>query len=342
MDTPPRCSKLSPAARRRRPPTSTGLLERLLRRRVVFVAGKGGTGKSTSAGALALLAARRDKRVLAVDVDAKGDLGAALCSTSVGSQPRLVQPGISCLKLQAEESFQEYLNVYFKVPRLARMTPLARVFDFIATGVPGPRDMLVVGKIAYEQRRRQQNGRPVWDIIVVDSAASGHIVSHLTAARNMLTLVRGGMIRGQVQWIDDMVRDHERSTVVLCALPQEMPIVEGIELDQRLRDEAGIAVDACLLNRMYTDAVSPAQRQLVAAMSDTAHRNAMRERLGGAPETLRQATDIASELHRTGEARRRSLEAGLAIPVIEVPMTVARPGLATSRAIADSLEEAMS
>ena len=105
--------------------------------------------------ALALLGARAGKRVLAIDVDAKGDLAAALGSPPAGFAPRVVQHDLSVLELHTDESFQEYLNIYFKVPRLTRLTPLSRVFDFIATGVPGPRDMLVVGKIAYEERRKE-------------------------------------------------------------------------------------------------------------------------------------------------------------------------------------------
>lgn len=308
---------------------------------MIFVGGKGGTGKSTMTAALALLGARAGKRVLTIDVDAKGDLATALGSHPVGFRPHVVQPGVSSLRLQPEESFQEYLHLYFKVPRFARLTPLAHVFDFIATGVPGPRDMLVVGKIAYEQRRRQDNGRPMWDLIVVDSAASGHLVSHLTAAHNMLTLVRGGLIHGQVEWIDEMVRDRDRSTVVLCALPQEMAVVEAIELHRRLRQEAGIAVDVCLLNRMVTTAVSAAQRRLAAGMTDGSHRAAIAERLGGQPEPLSLALDIAGQLHASGLARKRELVAGLPIPVVEVPLTVARPGLATTRLVADTLAEAM-
>ena len=130
-------------------------LATLLRRRVIFVVGKGGTGRSTMTAALALLGARAGKRILAIDVDAKGDLAAALGSPPAGFAPHVVQHNLSVLELRTDESFQEYLSIYFKVPRLTRLTPLARVFDFIATGVPGPRDMLVVGKIAYEERRKE-------------------------------------------------------------------------------------------------------------------------------------------------------------------------------------------
>src|ERR1700686_2825 len=188
----------------------------LLARRLVFVAPKGGTGRSTMTAALALLGARAGKRVLAIDVDAKGDLAAALGSPPAGFAPRVVQHDLSVLELRTDESFQEYLNIYFKVPRVTRLTPLARVFDFIATGVPGPRDMLVVGKIAYEERRKEASSAPVWDLILVDAAAGGRVESHLAAAHTMLTLVHGGVIRSQVEWIDALVRDPRRTTTVMC------------------------------------------------------------------------------------------------------------------------------
>ena len=303
------------------------------------MAGKGGTGKSTVTAAVALLAAQAGKRVLAVDVDAKGDLARALGSKGVGFMPQVVQPGISAMALQAEESFQEYLNIYFKVPRVARLTPLARVFDFIATGVPGPRDMLVVGKIAYEERRRDRTGRPAWDFIVVDSAASGHVVSHLAAARAMLSLVRSGVIRSQVQWIDELVRDDRRCTVALCALPEEMPVTEAIELHGRLRDEAGVSVAACVLNRMVTTTVSPAQRRLAQLLCSDAHIEAVRRRLGGDPEPLPDSLELTRRLHERGMEFSRQLRAGLPVPVVPVPLdTASRSGLAMARAVAAALD----
>src|SRR5437879_5114964 len=267
-------SKPSPRAESRSAGAGS-LLDALLRRRVVFVAGKGGTGRTTISAGLALAAVRSGMRVLAVDVEAKGDLATALGTQRSEFTPHLVQHNLSVLSLHAEESFSEYLRVFFKVPRVTRLTPLARVFDFIATGVPGPRDMLVVGKIAFEERRREPNGRAVWDLIIVDCAASGHTVSHLAAARAMLTLVRGGLIRSQVEWVDAMVRDAARTTAVVCALPQEMPVVEAIELNQRLRSEAGVNVTACLLNRAFETRITAAHRTLVAAMVADDHRDAV-------------------------------------------------------------------
>ena len=275
--------------------------------------------------------------MLAVDVDGKGDLSAALGSRYLGFKPHLAQQRVSVIAMDAQQSFQEYLHIYFKVPAITRLTPLKRVFDFIATAVPGPRDMLVVGKIAYEERRREPDGRPVWDLIVVDSAASGHVVSHLSAARSMLTLVRGGVIRSQVEWIDALIRDPERTTAVLCALPEEMPVVEAIELCGRLRSEAGMSIGACFLNRVVTEPVTPAVRRLVDTLVAAEHDETLQKRLGGSPQSIADATRLAQQLYAAGVAEARRLQAKIPAPLVRVPLTAARPGLATARAAADAI-----
>ncbi len=336
-DTPPRSWRPSLAVRRAIAGARIDLAT-LLERRVIFVAGKGGTGRSTVTAALALLGARAGKRVLAIDVDAKGDLAAALGSPPAGFAPRVVQHHLSVLELRTDESFQEYLNIYFKVPRLTRLTPLARVFDFIATGVPGPRDMLVVGKIAYEERRKEPNSiSPVWDLILVDCAAGGQVESHLAAPRAMLSLVRGGLIRAQVEWIDELIRDPLRTTLVLCALPEEMPVTEAIELHERLRTRSGVAVDMCVLNRAVTEPVTAAHRRLMTAWREPEHADVVTDRLGGSPDPLEAGLDLASRLYDTTARYARVLRRRLPIPVVPVPLIVDRTGLTTTRAVADAL-----
>lgn len=330
-----RCSRRWALARSRRAtPASDGLLEQLLSRRIIFVAGKGGTGKTTVSAALCLLGARAGKNVLGVEVDAKGDLSVALGSEGARSKPEAVQPNISVMALRAEESFQEYLNLYFKVPRLARVTPLARVFDFIATAVPGPRDMLVVGKIAFEERRRDQDGQ-VWDLIVVDSSASGHIVSQLNAARSMLQLVHGGMIRTQLEWIDSVLSDKGLTTAVLTALPEEMPVVETLELHNGLTRARNLNVAACFLNRVVPDPLTAPERRLLTAL--LAAGEEVDQRLGGGLSTVAEDLRLAERLHRAGEVQERRLRAHLPVPVVEIPLASARAGLATTRAVATAI-----
>ncbi len=276
--------------------------------------------------------------MLAVDVEAKGDLAAALGSPPAGFAPRMVQHHLSVLELRTDEAFTEYLNIYFKVPKLTRLTPLSRVFDFIATGVPGPRDMIVVGKIAYEERRKEPGSRtPVWDLIVVDCAAGGQVESHLGAPKAMLTLVRGGLIRAQVEWIEALVRDPKRTTVVLCALPEEMPVTEAIELHGRLRKGSGVSVDLCVLNRAVDEPVSAATRRFMTALTAPEHEAVVEQDLGGPPDPLNAGVELAALLYETTARYLRELQAKLPVPVVAVPLIVDRTGLTTTRAVADAL-----
>jgi anion-transporting ArsA/GET3 family ATPase len=300
------------------------------------VAGKGGTGKTTTAAALCLLAAKRGKEVLAVDVDAKGDLAVALGSRGTSFKAEMAQPGVSVLALHAEESFQEYLNIYFKVPRLARMTPLSKVFDFIATAVPGPRDMLVVGKIAFEERRRDGDRRPVWDLIVVDCSGTGHVLAQLLAARSMLSLIRGGLIRGQIEWIDAVISDSRRTAAVLTALPEEMPVVETIELYDEIAKQRTVHVAMSVLNRMPPEPLPPAARRVLADIA-TADQS-VRQRVPGVA-SIGADLELAERLRKSAEAHARRLRAEIGVPVVEVPLVSARTGLATTRAVAAALRD---
>lgn len=300
----------------------------------MFVAGKGGTGKTTVAAAVALLAAKAGKQVLGVEVEPKGDLATALGSTGTSFKPQQAQPNVCVLALHPEESFQEYLHTFFKVPRLARATPLAKVFDFIATAVPGPRDMLVVGKVAFEERRREPDGRPSWDMIVVDCSASGHVLAQLNAARAMAKLVRGGMIRNQVEWIDKVISDARRTAVVLTALPEEMPVVETLELNAEIAAQGGVHVALCVLNRVVREPLPAPSRRLLAEL--TTADPEVRRRVPGMG-SIGADLELAERLHASGEVQSRRLRGGLDVPVLDVPLLSTRTGLATTRAVGAAL-----
>jgi anion-transporting ArsA/GET3 family ATPase len=276
--------------------------------------------------------------VLCIEVDAKGDLPRALGSAPLGFEPRVVQPGISCLSLHPEDALSEYLKLYFKVPRLARLTPMARVFEFIASGVPGAKDMLVVGKIAYEEKRLE-GSRRAWDLIIVDTEATGHVLPQLNAARSMMELVKGGIIMGQVRWIDQILSDPQRTLLTICALPEDMPVTEAIELQERARTETPVTVGACFLNRCFPLTVTPRQlRPLELAVSSAGRRRAATAALGADPETLLVGARLGQRLAEATHVHLRRLRAEMRCPVLEIPMRAgSREGLATARLVASSL-----
>jgi len=163
----------------------------LLDRRLLFVTGKGGVGKSTTAAALALLSAQRGRRTLAVEVDAKGDLADFFETPRPGFEPRRVAPNLWAMTMDTEASLREYLHLQLRIPTVTRLGPIARAFDFVATAAPGVREILTVGKVGWEVRERH------YDLVVVDAAATGHIIGQLGAPQAINELVRVGQVRHQ-------------------------------------------------------------------------------------------------------------------------------------------------
>ena len=145
------------------------MTQALLDHKLLFVTGKGGVAKSTVAAALGLLASQHGKRTLVVEVDAKGNLSDFFEAGPTGYKPREVQPNLFAMTMNTEDSLQEYLRLQMRLPAVARIGPLARAFEFVATAAPGVREILTVGKPVWEVRGGH------YDLVVVDASATGHI-----------------------------------------------------------------------------------------------------------------------------------------------------------------------
>lgn len=230
----------------------TRLVDTLFRRRIVWVTGKGGTGKSTIAAALALTAAETGLRTLLIDVEGRGDAARFLDSAPPQYQPKEAQKNLSHLAIRPEEVLDEYLRVAMRMPRVRRIGPVRRIFDFVATAAPGIKEVLIAGKVGFEERAR--NGRPRWDFIVVDAAPSGQVVSHLRGPRTIQEIVQVGMIRNQTAWVRDILEDPAKTGVVIVALPEEMPVSETSDLIRQLPEAVGTPVLGIVANRIIESA----------------------------------------------------------------------------------------
>jgi anion-transporting ArsA/GET3 family ATPase len=232
----------------------------LLDRQLIFVTGKGGVGKTSVAAALGYLGARAGKRTLLCEMDAKGAIAAAFDVASLDFDPRPVDEGLDAMAMNTEDALREYLRLFVRVPLVGRIGPLARTFDFVADAAPGVREILGVGKLAYEVRERR------YDLVVVDAEASGHIVAQVAAPRVIGELIQVGMVRDQTRWMLEILEDPARTGVVVVTTPEERPVVETIELLERLDTEVQMRPVAIVANRVLPALFDRKQSEVVARL----------------------------------------------------------------------------
>jgi anion-transporting ArsA/GET3 family ATPase len=231
--------------------------ELLLGRRLVFVTGKGGVGKTSVAAALAELAARRGSRTLVCEMDAKGALADALGAPALAFEPREVEPNLFAMAMNTEDALREYLRQFVRVPFLGKIGPLARTFDVVADAAPGVKEILTVGKFCWEAKERN------YDLIVVDAEATGHIVAQIGAPLVIRDLVQVGLVRDQTDWMLEVLHDPAVTGVAVVTTPEEMPVTETLGLLDRMEPETGVAPTAVVANRVLPALFDRRQSEVV-------------------------------------------------------------------------------
>ena len=308
----------------------------LSNRRLLFVTGKGGVGKTTVAAGLALMLAEQGKSVLACEIDAKGDLSAAYEIPPAGFDPVKVTAQLSVMAMDTEASLREYLRLNLKIPMVGRLGPLATSFDFVATAAPGVKEILTVGKICWEVRERH------YDVIVVDAPASGHIISQLGASDSIAELVRIGPIRNQSAWMSEILNDPRTTGVVVATTAEEMPIAETLELTQRLEQETSVELAGIVVNRVFPERFGPREAAAFAELCDGTHDDWLSSHLADGGPAVLEATRLATQLRRNRsrhlDVLRREIDPS--VPLYYLPELFTRAeGLRMTRQVATHLAE---
>ncbi len=306
----------------------------ILDRRLVFVTGKGGVGKTSIAGALAHLAARRGKRTLVCEMDDKGSLADAFDVGSLDFEPREVEPNLFAMTMNTEDALKEYLRLFVKVPFIGRVGPLARTFDFLADAAPGVREILVVGKLCYEVRERH------YDIVIVDAEATGHIVSQIGAPMVIREMAQVGLVRDQTDWMLHVLHDPSITGVAVVTTPEEMPVTETLALLESLERDTGVSPSVLVANRVLPNLFASRQRVVADRLSDVT--SLLVDGAGEGVRSVLEAARITDVRRQIGAGHLDRLRAESDLPIISVPELFTRAtGRRVVTLVADALDEEM-
>jgi anion-transporting ArsA/GET3 family ATPase len=216
--------------------------------RLIFVSGKGGTGKSAVAAATAIDFARRGHRVLGIDMLGQTGLGAHLRAPGLGYDPTEVRPGLFAMVMTRSAALDEYLKTQLHIPHGAPTGQLSAALAVLADTAPGVREIISIGKPVAEAR----TGR--WDVVVVDAPSLGQFQSYLRAPRIIADLVPTGNVRRLASGLEARLRDEDVTSIHLVTTPAELPTLETQEAIATISEEQLAPEPTVLFNRVLPDA----------------------------------------------------------------------------------------
>ncbi len=303
--------------------------------RLHVVTGKGGTGKTTVAAALALALAAGGRRVLLVEVEGRQGIAGLFDTPPLPYEERKVAVAadggdVFALAIDPQDAVLEYLEMYYRLGRAGKALDRMGALEFATTIAPGLRDVLMTGKTYEATRRRGAGGGFAYDAVVMDAPPTGRVTRFLNVNEEVTELARVGPISRQADSIMTLFRSAATAVHVVTVL-EEMPVQETVDGVAEL-GEARLPVGAVVVNQVRQSPL-PAEA-LSDAMAGTVDHRALRagivagdladlphmsDRLVDewAAGLAREVIDHAERVTLEHEQRQRLHELGR--PVLELP-----------------------
>lgn len=328
MAKPPATGRTTARTSRTDPPEpSTRWPATARRARLHIVTGKGGTGKTTAAAALALALARGGKRVLLIEVEERQAIAQLFDLPPLPYEERRIAVAsgggeVRALAIDVEAALLEYFAMFYNLGFAARTLQKMGAVEFATTLAPGLRDVLITGKIKETVSRRDKTARRIYDAVVVDAPPTGRVVTFLNVTVAMADLARRGPIRTQADGVITLLHSADTAVHVVTLL-EDMPVTETIEAVAELR-AAQLPVGAVLVNRAVADHL-PADLLAATAAGDIDSTSLTRGlRSAGLQPDAALSAGLAEQmrlyaLRAVDERRCRSELAGTGLPILDLP-----------------------
>jgi anion-transporting ArsA/GET3 family ATPase len=303
----------------------------ILDRRLLFVSGKGGVGKTVATATLALFALRHRKRVLVVELSPYGRMGELLGGPEPGPEPVETQPRLELVRIEPRRALADFLRSVLPIRALRERLLASHSFSILTAAAPGIEEFLTLAKIIeLESMPLGLRRRPRYDLVLVDAPATGHSLPLLATARTLMEMMPIGPIGKHAAEVSRVLADARRTAAVIVTIAEEMAVNETIEIAASLKRGGTVALGPLIANAFWPERFNADEaRWLLSSGLD-------------ASDPLVAAGRYHVEKRRRAEEQLVRLRGELRVEPVELPFvvdeTLDRPHL---RRLVGALEQAI-
>jgi anion-transporting ArsA/GET3 family ATPase len=325
--------------------------------RLHVVTGKGGTGKTTVAAAMALALATAGRKVLLIEVEGRQGIARLFDCPPLPYEERKVALGLSAqgtgpggdlyaLAVDPEGALLDYLGMFYNLRRTGKALNRLGVMDFATTIAPGLSDVLVTGKATEAARRRvTRGGDHVYHAVVMDAPPTGRIGRFLNVSTEVSALAKVGPIKTHADTVAKVIRSPQTAVHFVTTL-EEMPVQETLDGIAELHELTGGAIrtGGIIVNMASPAILSSADLAAAASGSLDVAELAIGLKAAGISDNHGLATDLMTELREHAlqvalQDRERDELLTVGAPHYELPMIPDGIDLAGLYQLADALRQ---
>ena len=238
-----------------------------LDKRLLYVTGKGGVGRTTVVAALGVAAAARGRRTLICEVSDQDRVRDAFgADAPAGGTPAgRLSERLSAISIDTGDALEDWLGRQLGSAALVRTLSRSQAFQYFVAAAPGARELITIGKV-FDLVEGRGEDAGAYDLVIVDAPASGHGIAMLETPATFGQIARVGTVRRQAEKIRALLADTDRTGYLAVTLPEETPVNETLEVEASLERAVGVRLDAVIVNALRAPPLTRAEAGEIRAL----------------------------------------------------------------------------